>query len=86
MSTFEIIMLVCFGAAWPFSIWKGYVTKRNGGKSLLFLLIILAGYIAGILHKIFYYPDNVIYLYILNCLMVTIDILIFFRNKHFETI
>ena len=27
MSIFEVLMLLCFGAAWPFSIYKSYTLK-----------------------------------------------------------
>jgi len=81
MSVFEITMLVCFGAAWPFSIYKSYRSRQVAGKSLLFLLVIFVGYVAGILHKIFYYYDAVVYLYALNGTMVLIDILLYFRNR-----
>jgi len=82
MSVFELIMLVCFGAAWPFSIYKSYKTKNNSGKSLLFLAVILAGYMAGILHKIFYSYDKIIYAYILNALMVLVDIALYLKNRN----
>ncbi len=81
MSIFEIIMLLCFGAAWPFSIYKSYKSRSVEGKSLLFLLVVFVGYVSGILHKIFYYYDSVIYLYSLNMIMVGIDILLYFRNR-----
>lgn len=82
MSIFEIGMLVGFGLAWPFSIYRSYTSRQNNGKSLLFLFVILFGYISGILHKIFYSFDPVIYLYIINSIMVSIDILLFYHNKH----
>jgi hypothetical protein len=81
MSIFEIIMLVCFGAAWPVSILKSYRSRSNGGKSVVFLYIVFVGYIAGVLHKIFFNFDLVIFLYILNGLMVFLDICIYYRNK-----
>lgn len=81
MSIFEVIMLVCFGAAWPFSIYRSYKSKSVAGKSLAFLIILLVGYTAGIVHKIIYSHDIVIYLYILNFLMVTTDMLLFLHNK-----
>jgi len=81
MSIFEIIMLVCFGAAWPFSIYKSYKAKSTQGKSALFLIIILIGYAAGILNKIYYNFDNVVYLYALNMIMVALDLLIYMRNQ-----
>jgi len=74
-------MLICFGAAWPFSIYKSYTSRRNTGKSVGFLIIIVLGYIAGILHKIFYNFDYVIFLYILNAIMVSTDITLYFRNE-----
>ena len=81
MSIFEIGMLVGFGFAWPFSIYHSYTSRQNDGKSVWFLYVILFGYVCGILHKVFYNFDLVIYLYILNSLMVFADILIFYRNK-----
>jgi len=81
MSIFEAIMLICFGAAWPFSIYKSYVSRNNSGKSILFLIVIFIGYISGVVHKLFYNYDLVIYLYGLNGCMVFTDILLYFRNK-----
>ena len=71
---FETIMLLCFGLAWPFSIYKIWKTKTSTGKSIFFLCIILLGYISGILFKIYGNIDEVICLYILNSILVTIDI------------
>lgn len=84
MSLFEIIMLVCFGAAWPISIYKSYKSRKNSGKSVIFLFIIILGYISGIIHKLLYSFDLVIYLYILNSIMVSIDISLYFRNKRIK--
>ena len=81
MSIFEIIMLICFGVAWPFSIYKSYKSCKNSGKSVVFLYAVVIGYIAGILHKLIYDYDVVIFLYILNSLMVTVDILLYYRNN-----
>ncbi|MDD2233980.1 MAG: hypothetical protein PHZ11_04810 [Desulfitobacteriaceae bacterium] len=81
MSIFEIIMLICFGVAWPFSIYRSYTSKSVKGKSFIFLFVVFIGYIAGILHKIFYNFDNVIYLYTLNMVMVGIDMGLFLRNR-----
>jgi hypothetical protein len=85
MSIFEIIMLVCFGAAWPASIYRSYVSRATAGKSLAFLLIIEAGYVAGIFHKVLYSHDLVIYLYILNAVMVFADIMLYWRNRRIES-
>lgn len=80
-SIFEIIMLICFGAAWPFSIYKSYKSRSNAGKSIVFLFVVLIGYVAGMLHKIFYNFDVVIYLYALNAALVLTDMLLYYRNS-----
>ncbi|HNW30537.1 MAG TPA: hypothetical protein PKN50_18825 [Spirochaetota bacterium] len=81
MSIFEIIMLICFGSAWPFSIYRSWKSKSVKGKSLVFLFIVMVGYLAGIMHKVFFNYDNVIYLYITNFSLVTIDTALYFRNR-----
>jgi hypothetical protein len=80
MSIFEVIMLVCFGAAWPSSIYKSYISRTAKGKSVTFLLIVLAGYGAGILHKLYFSLDWVIFLYLLNGFMIVADIILYTRN------
>ena len=84
MSIFEILMLACFGAAWPVSIWKSVKSKSIKGKSLPFMIIIGLGYAAGMLHKIIYNFDPVFYLYLLNFLMVGTDVILFFLNMKLE--
>ena len=81
MSIFEIIMMVCFGAAWPFSIYRSWTSRSVEGKSIVFLVIVQVGYLAGIMHKVFYRWDGVVALYILNLLMVSIDALLYIRNR-----
>jgi len=83
MSIFEIGMLICFGAAWPFSIWKSYRSRRNHGKSALFLIVVFLGYASGTCHKFFYAMDGVVILYILNGIMVAIDLGLYIRNRRF---
>lgn len=48
------------------------------------MLIVMCGYIAGILHKLVFHYDPVIYLYGLNLLMVAIDVLLYARNRSYE--
>ena len=81
MSIFEILMLVCFGAAWPFSIYRSARSRAVAGKSPLFLVVVLVGYVAGILHKLVYRYDYVIFLYALNACMVTADFVLYLRNR-----
>jgi hypothetical protein len=84
MSVFEIAMLVCFGVSWPVSIRRSLVSRSTGGKSLLFMILIIIGYIAGVLHKLLYSRDFVVLLYALNALMVSVDLCLYFRNRKLE--
>ena len=81
MSIFEALMIIAFGVAWPASIYKSYVSRSNGGKSLMFLVIAFVGYIFGIVHKVFYNYDLVLILYIINTLMIAADIALYYRNS-----
>ena len=94
MSTiFDIIMVVCFGASWPFNIIRSYKARTTKGTSIQFMLLIEVGYICGILCKIFTMIDNnglswlgyvAFAFYIINLLMVFTGIVIYFRNKRFD--
>ncbi|MCE5274340.1 MAG: hypothetical protein ABFD70_09975 [Syntrophaceae bacterium] len=84
MSIFEVIMMVCFGSAWPASIYKSYTERTARGKSIAFLLIVFIGYIAGILHKVFYNLDWVVSLYALNGLLILVDIVLTIRNSSLD--
>ena len=85
---FEIIMILCFGASWPINVYKSFKTKSNKGKSLLFLLFIFIGYIAGIISK--FTSDSymssfndkwyVLIFYFINITMVFIDLMLYIRN------
>jgi len=83
---FEAIMLVCFGMAWPISILKSWRSRTNKGKSLFFLIIIEIGYACGLIHKIWWQSavDGVVWLYVLNAVMVTIDVGLYARNYRLE--
>lgn len=81
MSLFEILMLLCFGAAWPVSLWKSWTSRTNGGKSVIFLIVVAIGYVAGIVHKLLNDRDAVTFLYALNMCMVSADIVLWFRNR-----
>jgi len=81
MSIFEIGMLVCFGFAWPTAILKSIRSKSVEGKSVIFLYVILTGYIFGIVNKFMYNLDFVVVLYMINFIMVFVDLLLYYRNK-----
>ncbi len=81
MSIFEIGMLICFGFAWPTAIYKSIKSQSIEGKSLLFLYVVIIGYLFGILHKLLYSFDFVVILYVINLLMVSTDLLLYYKNK-----
>ncbi|MDY6327568.1 MAG: hypothetical protein SPL47_09715 [Bacteroidales bacterium] len=79
VSVFEILMLVCFACSWPVSIAKALKTKVVIGKSPVFMIIIIAGYVFGILHKLIYNNDWVVFLYLFNLLIVSFDLFLYFK-------
>lgn len=78
----EIIMLLCFGASWPLNAYKSYKARTTKGKSLGFLLLIFSGYIFGIIAKLLSptYKWYVLFFYVLNMLIVGLDIILYARN------
>ncbi|MBP7401676.1 MAG: hypothetical protein KBA30_03605 [Clostridia bacterium] len=84
MRIFEMVMLLCFGASWPISVWKSYTSRTTKGKSVFFLVLIFTGYLSGLVYKIAAGFDYVSWFYILNALMVFTDILLYIRNRRIE--
>ena len=82
----EIIMIVAFGFSWPNNIITTLKNKSTKGKSLAFLLLIDLGYLCGILGKIL--GGNmvwyVMFFYVLNFVMVSIDLGLYFYYKSKE--
>ncbi len=84
-SFFELLMMICFGVSWPFSVYKSYKSRTAKGKSIVFLSAIWIGYICGMLGKVLSGNVNyVIVMYIINTLLVTADILLYIRNTRFD--
>ncbi len=79
-------MLLCFGAAWPQNIHKSWTARTAKGKSLSFLLTIEVGYICGMINKVLYSRDIVIFFYMLYFIMVGIDVALYFRNKRLDAL
>lgn len=88
----EIIMIVSFGASWPMNVIKSYRERTTKGKSLSFLLLILFGYVVGIVSKFVneaYMASigekwYVLFFYVLNFIMVFADFLIYIRNRRLD--
>jgi Na+/glutamate symporter len=74
----EMMMLLCFAFGWPVSIIKSLRTKVVKGKSPAFMMIVIVGYLFGIVYKITSGFDWVSYLYIFNITIVSIDLFLYF--------
>ncbi len=81
----ESLMLICFAAAWPASIYKSWTSKTRKGKSLFFLLIVLLGYFAGIT-RVMLFSDSGFMLvpYAFNTMLVLCDIILYYRNYRID--
>lgn len=80
-SVCELIMLICFGLSWPISVYKSLKTKSTKGKSALFIIAIIIGYVAGIAGKLVSGNINyVLIFYCVNLTIVTFDLIIYFVN------
>ncbi|MBE6548213.1 MAG: hypothetical protein E7667_04970 [Ruminococcaceae bacterium] len=85
-------MIVSFGVSWPVNVVKSYRARTTKGKSLVFLLLILFGYVAGITSKLinesymaqFSEKWYVLCFYILNFIMVACDVAVYARNYRLD--
>ncbi|WP_295216454.1 PQ-loop repeat-containing protein [Ruminococcus sp.] len=78
----ETVMLVCFGCSWPMNLVKNYKCRSAKGMSLPFLLLLITGYIAGTAAKCISGSINyVLVVYLLNLVMVTLNLVVYFRNR-----
>ena len=78
----ETAMLILFGLSWPFNIYKSWKSRTAKGKSVLFEVFIIAGYLCGLAGK--FIGGNISYVvvvYILDVLMVSTDLILTLRNK-----
>jgi hypothetical protein len=83
---FEVLMLVAFGAAWPFSIRRSWMSRSTAGKSIVFLWVVLIGYACGVINKIVnqQVSEGVVWVYAANALMVSLDTVLYYRNQILE--
>ena len=82
---FETIMLLCFGASWPFNIAKSLRSRTAKGKSIYFELCIIVGYLSGVIGKLV--SGNITYVlavYVLDICMVSIDLALTLRNRRLD--
>lgn len=78
-------MLVCFGVSWPFNIAKSLRSRTAKGKSVAFELLIIAGYLCGLVGKLILGNlSYVVFFYIADILMVAADLVLTFRNRRLD--
>lgn len=82
----EIGMLVLFGCSWPFNIIKSWRSRTAKGKSIAFEIIIVVGYLIGLLGKLItWHRSGVwaysIWFYLADIVMVMTDMVLCFRNS-----
>lgn len=78
----ESCMLLCFGISWPISLMKNIKAHSAKNMSLQFILLIFAGYVAGISAKLISHTINyVLAIYLLNVVVVSLNIFVYFKNK-----
>ena len=82
---FETIMLLCFGASWPFNIAKSLRSRTAKGKSIYFEVCIIVGYICGVIGK--FIGGNMTYViavYLRDVCMVSSDLALTLRNRRLD--
>lgn len=78
-------MLVCFGISWPFNIAKSLRSRTAKGKSVAFELLIIAGYLCGLIGKLILGNlSYVVFFYIADILMVAADLVLTLRNRRLD--
>ena len=85
VQVFEMIMLVCFGLSWPFNITKSIRSRTAKGKSVLFEIMIIIGYLCGVAGKLI--GGNITYVlafYAVDILLVSTDLILTFRNRKLD--
>ena len=83
----ELIMLICFGISWPISVYKSIKSRSTKGKSAVFIIAIIVGYIFGIIGKL--NSGQVTYVFVFYCinlLVVSVDLILYFINRSYEKI
>lgn len=81
----EATMLVCFGLSWPMSVYKNIKARTAKFMNLQFILLIITGYVAGILAKIYTHTFNyVLVVYLLNLVVVSANVVVYFVNRRYD--
>ncbi|MEA5151060.1 MAG: hypothetical protein VB039_00455 [Oscillospiraceae bacterium] len=86
----EVLMLICFGVSWPLNIRKAWLARTSKSSSVLFYFFIWAGYLLGLWSKYerlrlgVATPLYVWFFYVLNLVIVSAGIAVYFRNLRLD--
>lgn len=86
----EAAMLICFGCSWPLNLSKNIKARTAKSMSLQFIILIVTGYVCGIIAKIIgkqwddAYKIFLFAVYIFNLIVVSANIPVYFRNKKLD--
>ena len=81
----EIAMLCLFGCSWPFNIAKALRTRTAKGKSVVFEVLVIVGYLIGLFGKLYAYRQTgtlaySVWFYMADILMVSVDLVLYCVN------
>lgn len=81
---FGAVMIFCFSVSRPAAVFKTLRTQRVDGISILFMWFVFAGYLAGILFKVFEaqtlgHLSPVTVLYVFNTELVGTEVVLWYR-------
>ena len=81
----EAGMLICFGLSWPFNISKSLRSRTAKGKSVIFEILVIVGYLCGLTGKLLTGDASyVVFFYIADILMVATDLVLTLRNRRLD--
>lgn len=96
----EIAMLVCFGCSWPISVYKSIKVRTSVGKSAVFNILLIVGYVAGIVSKFLKMEPFMVanaadglkkgififalIMYFVNLAMITANLVLYYMNKNLD--
>lgn len=90
-SILEAVMLICFGCSWPMNLVRNYKAKTAKSMSLGFIVLIISGYVAGIIAKfvtVFALHKNVAWyvfvMYFFNLIVVSANLVVYFINRNLD--
>lgn len=81
----EAGMLLCFGISWPMSLIKNIKSHTAKNMSIGFIVLIITGYISGIVAKLYSHTYGyVLAVYLLNLLIVSLNLVVYFVNRRLD--